>query len=356
MRGIDNQYSFLLLIAGLILFAVSNSNFARDGILLRVNILGKYKPEQLVVTPLNKNLKPQSIDLDSQLPLTIHNSESYRIDIPGVNLHRRYPGTVHITRHSGYLMLINTLPLEEYVHSVVLSEMGLQDIEAMRSQAVLARTWAVTHLRPHRAYDFNDLTNSQSYKGLFARRYSIKQNIAVTRGKILAYQGQPIQVYYHSQCAERAYSAYEIWGTRKYPYYPRIQLPKFTGLATQNWTRLISRRQLDKIFMPNKTSPIATHYRKTTINNRHGVYVNTRWYDIDSFRIQVNRHLGWNQIRSNHFSLTEQGENLLFHGQGLGHLVGMCQTKAMTLARHGWNYQRILSLFYPGTELIAMSL
>lgn len=73
---------------------------------------------------------------------------------------------------------------------------------------------------------------------------------------------------------------------------------------------------------------------------------------IDAFRLALNRELGWNTLRSNDFKIRQKGRYLVFSGKGFGHLVGLCQEGAETLAESGWRYSRILALFYPGTALV----
>ncbi len=123
------------------------------------------------------------------------------------------------------LLVINRVPLETYVASVVISEMGQAPPEAMCAQAVISRTWAIGHIDESSLYDFNDLTSSQSYQGYSAYVKGAEKIISKTEGLILTYRGETAKILFHAQCSDRVFSAYEIWGKSSIPYMPSVQLP-----------------------------------------------------------------------------------------------------------------------------------
>jgi stage II sporulation protein D len=75
--------------------------------------------------------------------------------------------------------------------------------------------------------------------------------------------------------------------------------------------------------------------------------IGTTKIPTEDFRLAIGRTLGWNQIRSNWFEVSPQGESFLFHGRGSGHGVGLCQTGAAEMAGAGKPYREILAQYFP---------
>ena len=97
----------------------------------------------------------------------------------GVNL---YPGTLNVTAGKEKMRCVLTLPLEEYLLGVVPFEMGDGPIEALKAQAVCARTYALKHISSSRDYDVYDNSEDQNFGGIPSRtsraaiqRHSMRQ-------------------------------------------------------------------------------------------------------------------------------------------------------------------------------------
>jgi stage II sporulation protein D len=70
-----------------------------------------------------------------------------------------------------------------------------------------------------------------------------------------------------------------------------------------------------------------------------------------SFRFAMDRMLGWNQLRSDWFTVTLSSDALHFEGHGYGHGVGLCQAGATEMAAEGHSAPEILSFYFPGTRV-----
>jgi stage II sporulation protein D len=77
----------------------------------------------------------------------------------------------------------------------------------------------------------------------------------------------------------------------------------------------------------------------------------SRRIDANEFRYAVNRKLGWNTLKSNLYTLERRGDSLIFTGRGLGHGVGLCQAGAERMGQLGISSPKILSTYFPGTDL-----
>jgi hypothetical protein len=121
---------------------------------------------------------------------------------PGASLllnGRPYGGRLRLIREAGDLVVVNHLPLESYVASVVGAEMPSGwEAEALRAQAVAARSYALAHMaRPaNRHWHLGDTTRWQAYQGFKSSTESTRAATASTAGLILSYQGAIVESLY----------------------------------------------------------------------------------------------------------------------------------------------------------------
>ena len=117
---------------------------------------------------------------------------------------RAYAGRLRVLSDGGGLLVVNHLPLEQYVASVVGAEMPSSwDIEALKAQAVAARSYALAHMaRPaSRHWHLGSSTRWQAYRGLESTTSRTLQATRDTAGLILSYQGGIVESLYASTTA-----------------------------------------------------------------------------------------------------------------------------------------------------------
>jgi len=142
--------------------------------------------------------------------------------VPAAGHHLRVSGVLYRGRmevhpgQAGRLVLVNVLPLEEYLYGVVPAEMPSGwPLEALRAQAVACRTFAVNRLsapvRPG-VFDLWPTTLHQVYGGLSRETARTNQAVDETRGQILTLHGQPILATYHSSSGGHTESSHIVWG------------------------------------------------------------------------------------------------------------------------------------------------
>ena len=108
-----------------------------------------------------------------------------------------YLGNMNFTVNSGNLLVINQLPLEEYLYGVVAYEMSDSfPLEALKVQAVCARSYAIRSFSPSSAYDIGDTSSDQVYKGFNPGFTNVLAAVDSTRGQVLTYNGSVISTYY----------------------------------------------------------------------------------------------------------------------------------------------------------------
>jgi hypothetical protein len=112
-----------------------------------------------------------------------------------------YAGRLRLLLSGDGIQLVNHLPLEDYVASVVGAEMPSSwNLEALRAQAVAARSYALAHMaRPaNRHWHLGNTTRWQAYKGLSSLTARTREAARSTAGLILSYQGGIVESLYAS--------------------------------------------------------------------------------------------------------------------------------------------------------------
>ncbi|MEO0867005.1 MAG: SpoIID/LytB domain-containing protein [Cyanobacteria bacterium J06642_11] len=156
---------------------------------------------------------------------------------------RWYRGRLLLLWQNGGVMAVNHVLLREYLYSVVGAEMSASwTIEALKAQAVAARSYAIVHTVRHqrRTYDLDDTQRYQAYKGITTEASSTQQAVHETAGEFISYDGGIVESLYaanqdivddaHSgfgmsqmgalDLAEQGYRYYEILSA----YYPETSV------------------------------------------------------------------------------------------------------------------------------------
>lgn len=137
---------------------------------------------------------------------------------------RRYRGTLQVgPAGAGRLSVTNVVGVEDYLRGVVPREMSPSWADgaaaALRAQAVAARSYALSSLRPSAAFDVHDDTRSQVYGGVAAEDRRSDAAVAATRRRVLTYDGGIITAYFHSTSGGRTEDVQNAWpGSAPRPY------------------------------------------------------------------------------------------------------------------------------------------
>ena len=167
-----------------------------------------------------------------------------------------YRGEIHLTLNSrGRLNVINALPLEQYLRGVVPMELspGLYPaIEALKAQAVAARTYALAHMNQSREADFDlrDDTRSQVYGGISAEHEMTNRAVEETRGVVALYTAEdgtdaPIEALYTANCGGQTENNEVIFGGNAMPYLRSVACaPDRSSIADR---RVVSNLSTDSV-------------------------------------------------------------------------------------------------------------
>ena len=160
----------------------------------------------------------------------------------------RYRGGFEYTVSGGGLQVVNVVDLEDYVKGVLPSEMpGDWELEALKAQAVCARTFACLNTKHLSAYGFDvcNSTDCQVYSGVGAATSATDRAVEETEGECLYYDGELAEAYYHSSDGGATEDAENVWGTdipylqgKEDPYEAGISIPNYSWTVTYTWDEL----------------------------------------------------------------------------------------------------------------------
>ena len=160
----------------------------------------------------------------------------------------RYRGGFEYTVSGGGLQVVNVVDLEDYVKGVLPYEMsGDWDREALKAQAVCARTFACLNSKHLSAYGFDVCTSTdcQVYNGVGNATTATDRAVEETEGECLYYDGELAEAYYHSSDGGATEDAENVWGTdvpylqgKTDPYEAQTDISNYSYTVTYTWDQL----------------------------------------------------------------------------------------------------------------------
>lgn len=264
---------------------------------------------------------------------------------------RAYRGGLRIEARGGGLRVINLIDLEAYLRGVVPSEMQASwPLEALKAQAVAARSYTLAALDPTEPYDICASDACQVYRGVAVEHPRADRAVAETEGIVIAWNGAPAAAYYHADSGGVVASSAEVWG-RAVPY-----LPSRTDVAADSphrgWTVRLSPSALGAALAAEGLG-VGTPTGLTVLERTASGRVARAELSGDGGRAvlegpALTRVLRAAGVKSTRLSVVG---GLQVRGDGWGHGVGMSQYGARALAAQGYGYGEILAFYYPGVGL-----
>jgi stage II sporulation protein D len=153
---------------------------------------------------------------------------------------REYHGTLLLRSDGSHVSVVNGLSLDTYLRGVVPSESPSHwPLAALQAQAVAARSYAVSELRPGSWYDLLPTTSDQVYGGVRAERPRTDNAVYSTLGQVLTWDGQVARTYYSSSSGGRTEAVQDAWpGSAPIPYLRSVSDPYDTYSPHHDWVPL----------------------------------------------------------------------------------------------------------------------
>ncbi|HZC30024.1 MAG TPA: SpoIID/LytB domain-containing protein [Gaiellaceae bacterium] len=180
-----------------------------------------------------------------------------------LTLNRAYRGQIQVDVVDGTLRAINIVPLEQYLYGVVPAEMpSTWSTEALKAQALAARSYAIATRRVAAPFDVYSDTRSQMYLGLSHETPAAAAAVDATKGQVALYAGKVATTFFFSTSGGETASSLDIWGT-PLPYLVAVADPYDAISPFHDWGPVpVTAAQLAKKLKVQGTITDAT----TTLN------------------------------------------------------------------------------------------
>ncbi|EMO68958.1 stage II sporulation protein [Leptospira kirschneri str. 200803703] len=265
-------------------------------------------------------------------------------------------GSIHLIPQSqGPALVINVLPLEEYLLAVVPSEVPYSwPMEALKAQAICARTYAVREIlnKKNALYDVEATTNSQVYGGIEKEHPFTTKAVQDTTGVMAVFEENPIQAFFHSNSGGKTETPENVWGGKKIPYLSIV--PSHFDRAGENfyWKETVSQDLINSKFSNLKLGEIQSiQVLSRTSSGRVDLMELNGTEGTSRIRGKEFRQILGTPVRSLRFGIQKESNGFLIKGMGSGHGVGLSQWGSFGMAKENYNYIEILRYYYPGTDL-----
>ena len=308
------------------------------------------------------------------------------------------------------LLAINDVPVEDYLTSVISSEMkSTCPLEYLKASAIVSRSWLLTQMRRRREtdgvpqapairqtptslvrwYDRQEHTlfdvcaddHCQRYQGISRiENPAVRDAVRQARGLVLTYDGQVCDARFGKCCGGRTNEFRFCWDNLQVPYLASVEDPFCNvhdkALLSQvlndydlettdfhDWTVEYSQEQLHDLICRHLQVEMGAILRLEPVETGPGGHISMlrvvgqeREMTVGK-ELEIRRMLSHSHLKSSAFTVelldVTDGipQRIVLHGHGWGHGVGMCQIGAASMAAQGYDSQRILEHYYPGASV-----
>ena len=338
--------------------------------------------------------------LNDTIFIPVNDSCTFTIEniIIGVDFHWQqerkltYSGILKLTKTpDGKNVAINILPIEDYLKSVISSEMSaMSDKELLKAHAILSRSWLIANIEgvhnesctdeeglkwydrsAHTIYDVCADDHCQRYQGVTMQTSPlVEEAVEETRGKVIMYDGKICDARFSKCCGGKSEEYEYCWDNAPHPYLVSVDCP-FCNTAEQfeskeeeqkvlqqvlndydletrnfyDWTATYENSDIKEIIPLERGKSGRLWKIKIVYNDGHE--------EIIGKELEIRRRLSDSHLYSSRFNVrkTELGKFTL-EGRGWGHGVGLCQIGAAVMAAKGYKYEEILLHYFPKSQIL----
>lgn len=254
--------------------------------------------------------------------------------------------------------VIENVPFEEYITGVLAGEMPISfHIEALKAQAVAARSYVMKKMEynVNKDYDVVDTIMNQVYltddylRSVWKETYDdkinkIKTAVLDTKGEYIEYDGKVAEAFFFSTSTGATENSGEIFNA---------QLPYLVSVSSE-WD------SISPLYSTNTSLRLEEFYVKLGLKYKEKLDIEvlqtteagrTVKIKINGIEFSGTTVMNKLNLRSTHFTITQNGNNVSINVKGYGHGVGMSQYGAEGMARKGYTYDQIIKHYYTGVEI-----
>lgn len=267
------------------------------------------------------------------------------------------------------------MDINDYLRGVVPSEMSpTYNIEALKAQALVARTYTYKKLETHAEGEEADMCDNFAHCQAFypkdklfqiwrQKGYDentilsfwdkINEAVVSTQNEIITYQGKCIKAFFHASSPEGTENISEIWGGETLPYLLPVESKEEesyanrTSQASFSYEEFLTKLKEDQ----SSRSSLTVEQAKETKICDETVSGRVKNIQVGDQKISAEKLRTILGLKSTKFTLELTDTNIIFHVIGYGHGVGMSQVGANYYANHGMGYADIITHYYTGVSI-----
>lgn len=311
-----------------------------------------------------------------------------------------YRGIIRIIRQRNSFNAVNVLDIEKYLYGVLANEMLTSSPdEALRTLAVVCRTYALKNLNKHgqNGFDVCSTTHCQVYRGFDTEKPNVIEAVDSTRGIVITYQGELISAYHHSACGGGTTDNENVWSGNPIDYTRGRWCDFCKESPRYNWDFTLSMNEVNSRFRDLKIGNIKRmsieesdefgRAKTVRVVGESGESI----LSANQFRLEIGANRIWstmfeiegfggnsrkmqNKIDKVNDILKSEKKELIkkilleseekrndinydgykIIGHGSGHGVGLCQWGAIGLSKKGLSYKEIIKFYFTGVEIMKL--
>ncbi len=318
-----------------------------------------------------------------------------------------FRGALRLLIEADSVLAINELPVEDYLESVISSEMSASSsLELLKAHAVISRSWLLCQKERKeekgkngtdgffsfikkedeliRWYDHEEHTlfdvcaddHCQRYQGITrATSPVVAQAVRATRGQVLTYDGHICDARFSKCCGGRTEEFQYCWEDTPKPYLQSVECPYCDTHDADLLHQVLNNYDLETtdfhdwrvVYTPSQLTELISRKLKMDLGDIVDLVplsrgksgriwrlkiVGTKGAFIIGKELEIRRTLSETHLYSSAFDVTRSADgNFVLTGHGWGHGVGLCQIGAAVMGRDGHDYRHILQYYYQGAEI-----
>lgn len=321
-------------------------NINKDNKIQKGNILEKEKNDSV------NNVTNVNIQKSNKLSNNVEENSTNKSNLAETKKENIKKNEITVTVYRNNGKIIN-LELEEYVLGVVGAEMPASfNIEALKAQAILARTYALKSIKNGKK--LTDTVSTQAYKDnselqkLWKNDYTkyyekIKKAVNETKGKVILYNNEYIDAVYHSTSNGKTENSKNVW-KNSLPYLVSVDSSWDKNVKSYKKETIFEINEFCNILKLDVEEPITYEIIHNETGRVRQITINNKTFSGTEFRNLL-------KLRSADFEIEINDEKVKVTTYGYGHGVGMSQYGANEMAKQGYSYIQILKHYYTGVVI-----
>jgi stage II sporulation protein D len=281
---------------------------------------------------------------------------------------KEYEGSCLIHVRENKIFLINLVPLETYIYSVLHSESWPGwPCEVNKAFAIASRSYAAAEMvearKKGKLYDIKNTNIHQTYAGhhkTYAGHYtqrSFQEAVESTAGLILTHKRQPIVAMFDSCCGGIVPAHMHGVDFVKAPYLARnIACTYCKDSKLYRWKLEINHSDLEALFAKQNLVKGALHDVSVAKKDKAGIVHELSVHGSKGTVSLSGKKLYslLKPLKSFSYAVRKQGKKIIFEGPGFGHHLGMCQWGAKNMTDRGFTHLQVLNFYYPNVQFMKL--